>query len=72
MHVCIPIQSLLSVARISPELRFKFMQIVYPVALIGVGSYYLTNFLYKIVARLAENIREDNYLVGRTLHNLDQ
>ncbi|KAI8373702.1 hypothetical protein BD560DRAFT_93314 [Blakeslea trispora] len=60
------------ITRISPELRFKFMQIVYPVALIGVGSYYLTNFLYKIVARLAENIREDNYLVGRTLHNLDQ
>ncbi|KAI8375652.1 hypothetical protein EDC96DRAFT_496042 [Choanephora cucurbitarum] len=59
------------IARANPELRFKFMQIVYPAALIGVGSYYLTNFIYKIGTRLADNIREDNYLIGRTLHNLD-
>ncbi|KAI8087629.1 uncharacterized protein B0P05DRAFT_584861 [Gilbertella persicaria] len=59
------------IARINPELRIKLVQIAYPIALVGFGGYYLTRTVSRVSARLAQNIREDNYLVGRTLHNLE-
>lgn len=50
----------------------KLLQMAYPIALIGIGGYYLSKIGSRIRTRLVQNIREDNYLIGRTLHNLDQ
>lgn len=61
----------LLLARTNPELRVKLVQIAYPTALVGIGTYYLAKIGTRISRRLTETIREDNYLVGRTLHNLD-
>lgn len=60
------------IARNNRELRIKFLQIVYPFSLIGIAMFYLGKFGSTIGVRLAQSIREDNYLVGRTLHNLEQ
>lgn len=60
-----------SIARTNPELRVKLVQVAYPTALVGIGTYYLSKLGTRISRRLTETIREDNYLVGRTLHNLD-
>ncbi|KAI7895814.1 uncharacterized protein EV154DRAFT_296354 [Mucor mucedo] len=59
------------VARTNPELRVKLVQVAYPTALIGIGTYYLSKMGSQLKRRLTQTIREDNYLVGRTLHNLD-
>lgn len=50
----------------------KLLQMAYPIALVGIGGYYLGKVGSRIRTRLVQNIREDNYLIGRTLHNLDQ
>jgi hypothetical protein len=60
-----------TIARTNPELRVKLVQIAYPTALIGIGTYYIGKVGSRIGTRLTQSIREDNYLVGRTLHNLD-
>ncbi|KAL7320005.1 hypothetical protein PS15m_003077 [Mucor circinelloides] len=54
------------------ELTMKLLQMAYPLALVGVGGYYLGKMGSRFRTRLVQNIREDNYLIGRTLHNLDQ
>ncbi|KAL9545879.1 hypothetical protein MBANPS3_006933 [Mucor bainieri] len=54
------------------EMTMKLLQMAYPIALVGVGSYYLGKVGSRFRTRLVQNIREDNYLIGRTLHNLDQ
>jgi hypothetical protein len=56
----------------NPEIRVKLIQIVYPLALSSIGAYILVRLGSRLVTRLVQNIREDNYLVGRTLHNLEQ
>ncbi|KAI8982189.1 hypothetical protein BDF20DRAFT_912388 [Mycotypha africana] len=56
----------------NPELRVRLMQTAYPFALVGIGSYFLAKFAAKIGSRVVETVREDNYLIGRTLHNLDE
>ncbi|GAN09252.1 hypothetical protein MAM1_0254c08777 [Mucor ambiguus] len=54
------------------QVTMKLLQMAYPIALVGVGSYYLGKVGSRFRTRLVQNIREDNYLIGRTLHNLDQ
>lgn len=54
------------------QVTMKLLQMAYPIALVGVGSYYLGKVGSQFRTRLVQNIREDNYLIGRTLHNLDQ
>lgn len=54
------------------EMTMKLLQMGYPIALVGVGSFYLGKVGIRFRSRLVQNIREDNYLIGRTLHNLDQ
>ncbi|KAI7906868.1 uncharacterized protein BX663DRAFT_547977 [Cokeromyces recurvatus] len=60
------------IAQTDTELRARLVQIAYPIALIGITSYYLGKIGTRMTTRLAQNIREDNYLIGRTLHNLDE
>ncbi|KAI9486479.1 MAG: hypothetical protein EXX96DRAFT_549207, partial [Benjaminiella poitrasii] len=59
------------IAQADTELRTKLVQIAYPIALVGIGSYYLGKIGSRMGARLAQTIREDTYLIGRNLHNLD-
>lgn len=61
----------LLIALTNPEIRIKIVQIAYPTALAGFAAYYLIKLGSRIGTRLAQNIREDNYLIGRTLHNLE-
>ena len=44
---------------------------MYPAALVGVGVYYLCRTGAKFGRNWIQIVREDNYLVGRTLHNFD-
>ncbi|KAG0163998.1 hypothetical protein DFQ28_010942 [Apophysomyces sp. BC1034] len=56
----------------SPALQIKMIQITFPAALIGLGTYYLGKISANFGRSWIQSVREDNYLVGRTLHNLDE
>ena len=51
--------------------QVKLIQVMYPAALVGVGVYYLCRTGAKFGRNWIQTVREDNYLVGRTLHNFD-
>lgn len=53
-------------------LEIKNMQLAYPVCLGGLLIFYITSLGVYISDRWVQDIREDHFLVGRTLHNMDE
>ncbi|KAI8150028.1 hypothetical protein BJV82DRAFT_7339 [Fennellomyces sp. T-0311] len=51
--------------------QIKLIQIMYPAALIGLGVYYLCRIGAKFGRSWVQTVREENYLVGRILHNFE-
>ncbi|KAI9255106.1 hypothetical protein BDA99DRAFT_540018 [Phascolomyces articulosus] len=51
--------------------QIRLIQVMYPAALVGVGVYYLCRIGAKFGQNWVQTVREDNYLVGRVLHNFD-
>ncbi|KAI9498992.1 hypothetical protein BDB00DRAFT_867061 [Zychaea mexicana] len=51
--------------------QIRMIQIMYPAALAGAGVYCLCRVGAKFGQTWVQTVREDNYLVGRTLHNFD-
>ncbi|CEP18842.1 hypothetical protein [Parasitella parasitica] len=51
--------------------RVRFLQIVYPAVFIGLALYYFSSAFTKFGRRWSQSVREDHYLVGRVLHNMD-
>ncbi|KAI8640654.1 hypothetical protein BD408DRAFT_444988 [Parasitella parasitica] len=49
----------------------EFLQILYPSVFIGLALYYSGSAFTKFGRRWSQSIREDHYLVGRVLHNMD-
>ncbi|KAI8060101.1 hypothetical protein BC940DRAFT_281271 [Gongronella butleri] len=52
--------------------RIRIVQLMYPVSMIGLGGYYIGRAGSRISRQWIDTIREDHYLVGRTLHNIDE
>lgn len=51
--------------------RIRFIQSMYPAALVTVMVYYLCHVGAKFMQSWVQAVREDNYLVGTILHNLE-
>ncbi|KAI8331189.1 hypothetical protein BC941DRAFT_439221 [Chlamydoabsidia padenii] len=52
--------------------KIEIIQNAYPISIMLVGSYYIGVLLVKMGRRWVQSIREDYYLVGRTLHNMGE
>lgn len=51
--------------------RIRFIQSMYPAAMVTVVVYYLCHVGAKFMQSWVQAVREDNYLVGTILHNLE-
>ncbi|ORX59731.1 hypothetical protein DM01DRAFT_1301140 [Hesseltinella vesiculosa] len=51
--------------------KIKLLQLMYPISLLGLVGYYLGLLGSRASRRWVETIRDDHYLVGRMLHNMD-
>jgi hypothetical protein len=55
-----------------PTTNIEVIQAAYPISTMIVGSYYIGDLVIKMGNRWVQSIREDYYLVGRTLHNMGE
>ncbi|KAI9271374.1 hypothetical protein BY458DRAFT_555583 [Sporodiniella umbellata] len=53
------------------RLEIDSVRLAYPIALVGSGFYYLMKLFDGLERSWEDRIREETYLVGRLLHNLD-
>ncbi|KAI9309474.1 hypothetical protein BJ944DRAFT_258460 [Cunninghamella echinulata] len=51
--------------------QIKLIQTMYPITLLGFVAYHIMRAFTKLIDRWVQNIREDHYLVGQTLHNME-
>ncbi|KAI8972746.1 hypothetical protein BDB01DRAFT_809122 [Pilobolus umbonatus] len=53
------------------HMQIKMIQYIYPCSLLGFGISQLTRVGSKVGKYWTDSIRDDNYLIGRALHNLE-
>ncbi|ORZ19049.1 hypothetical protein BCR42DRAFT_450178 [Absidia repens] len=52
--------------------KIKVAQLMYPASMLALVSYYAVRLGIRLGHHWVQSVREDHYLIGRTLHNMDE